>query len=109
MARNVVTTTTYTDDIDGSTAAGTVSFAFDGTHYEIDLSKRNAAAFEKAMRPYLDAARRVRNTRSRATSRRAAPTRDLAAIREWATANGYAVSSRGRIAGEVIDAYEQAR
>jgi hypothetical protein len=53
MARNVVTTTTYTDDIDGSTAAGTVSFAFDGTHYEIDLSKRNAAAFEKAMRPYL--------------------------------------------------------
>lgn len=32
---------------------------------------------------------------------------ELAAIRQWANANGYTVSSRGRIASSVIDAYQQ--
>lgn len=108
MAKRVVTQTTYTDDLDGSTAAGTIYFAYDGTTYEIDLSKRNAAAFEKAMRPFVDAARKVRSTRSRSSGRRNSG-RDLAAVREWATANGYHVSSRGRIAADVIDAYDAAR
>jgi hypothetical protein len=34
--------------------------------------------------------------------------RDLGAIREWAAANGFEVSARGRVAATVIDAYEAA-
>jgi len=41
-----------TDDIDGSDAAETVKFALDGKNYEIDLSKKNAAALRKAMSAY---------------------------------------------------------
>ncbi|WP_396327787.1 Lsr2 family DNA-binding protein [Jatrophihabitans lederbergiae] len=29
-------------------------------------------------------------------------------MREWATANGYEVSTRGRISGAVVEAYEAA-
>ncbi|HRK44564.1 MAG TPA: Lsr2 family protein, partial [Nocardioides sp.] len=32
------------DDLDGSDATQTVSFALDGTAYEIDLNDKNAAA-----------------------------------------------------------------
>jgi Lsr2 len=108
MARQVITHTEYTDDIDGSAAAGTVSFAYDGTHYEIDLSKRNSAAFEKAMRPYLEAARKVRRSRGRTTPRRSSNKHDLAEVRAWAAKNGYDVSERGRIAAAVLSAYEDA-
>jgi hypothetical protein len=38
----------FVDDLDGSDAAGTVSFAIDGRAYEIDLSKDNAARLRLA-------------------------------------------------------------
>ena len=57
MAKTVITQ--VTDDLDGSTGAETISFAYRGTTYEIDLGRRNASAFDKMMKPYLDAARKV--------------------------------------------------
>jgi len=45
MAQKV--TVEMTDDLDGSQADTTVRFAIDGTTYEIDLSKRNAAAMRR--------------------------------------------------------------
>jgi hypothetical protein len=111
------------DDLDGSAADRTVHFSWDGTNYEIELSKKNAVAFEKVMKPYLEAARKVRggSSRQRSTGRREggqrgsgsrsssrSSRRDLTAIREWASQNGYEVSARGRIAGSVIEAYEAA-
>jgi hypothetical protein len=98
-----------TDDLDGSKADRTITFAWGGTSYEIDLSKRNASAFEKAVAPYVASARRVRGTASR--GRRAAVGRasgDVRAIREWAKANGYDVADRGRIPHEIQDAYQSA-
>ena len=41
MAQRV--TVEMTDDIDGTEAAETIAFRVDGTEYEIDLSKKNAA------------------------------------------------------------------
>lgn len=110
MAKKTITTTEFTDDLDGGVAAGTVSFSFDGSNYEIDLSKKNRNAMEKALRPYIDHARKARSTRSR-RSTSAAPSRrsDLAAIRAWATENGFKVSERGRISHEVVEAYDAAR
>ena len=40
--------TTLIDDLDGSEASETVAFAVDGSSYEIDLSKSNAAAMRRA-------------------------------------------------------------
>lgn len=57
MARQ--TTVVLTDDTDGSTADETVSFALDGTTYEIDLSHRNAAALRDLMGKYAEAGRKV--------------------------------------------------
>ena len=119
MAKRVITTTEFTDDIDGAKAEGTVTFSFDGRHYEIDLSKKNRAAFEKALKPYTEAGRKTRSagrgaarsssrTSRGAGARRSASRSDLSAIREWARANGHQVAERGRITQEIQDAYDAA-
>lgn len=100
------------DDIDGGEAAETVQFTWAGTSYEIDLSKKNAAAFAEAIAPYLRAGRRVRGGGRRAGSARrsARPaTSDVSAVRTWAVENGYAVSSRGRLPANIIAAFNAAR
>ena len=66
MAKTVITQ--VTDDLDGSTGAETISFGYRGMTYEIDLGRKNANAFDKMMKPYLDAARKVTASR---TGRRA--------------------------------------
>jgi hypothetical protein len=112
MARKTETVVTLTDDIDGSKADRTISFAFEGASYEIELSKKNASAFEKAMQPYVVVARKARAgaTRGRpaSTGGRAQSRSDLSEIREWAKAQGMDVSERGRIAQTVQDAYDAA-
>jgi hypothetical protein len=105
------------DDLDGGEADETVSFALDGASYEIDLSKKNAAAFRKNLDRYIKAGRRhggPRSTPSRQATKSAGkatkPRRDfnLAQLREWAGANGVAVPSRGRIPQAVVDEYKAA-
>ena len=110
MAQRIETIVHLQDDIDGGKADRTVAYTWDGVSYEIDLSKRNATAFEKAIAPYLSASRRVRvrATRGKIASKAQTPKRDLEAIRAWAKANGYEVADRGRLAGAVIDAYNAA-
>lgn len=111
MATKTVTHVELIDDLDGSKADRTVSFAFDGTAYEIELSKKNAAAFEKVLKPYVAAARKARRSPAARTGRGrvAASGENLAAVREWARANGHAVSDRGRIPAAVLEAYRSAR
>jgi hypothetical protein len=113
MAKKTVVQEMLVDDLDGSPGDKTVMFAWEGTPYEIELSRKNYVAFEKAVRPYVKAARKVRGgstTRRRPASRggrgNSGGKRDLGAIRAWAAENGYAVSERGRIASSVIEAYE---
>lgn len=109
MARKVETIVTLTDDLDGGKADRTLMFAVDGASYEIDLSKRNAAAFEKALRPYVEVARKVKTPRGRQGSGRSTGSgrrSDLSAVREWARANGYDVSDRGRLPGNILDEYD---
>ena len=94
------------DGVDGGEAAETVTFGLDGaTTYDIDLSKKNAAAFRKSLARYVDAARRS-TASSRSTPRKAAPSTnrskpkrgfDILQLREWAGANKVAVPARGRI------------
>ena len=109
MAKTTVTS--VTDDIDGSANAETVTFGYSGASYEIDLSKKNAAALDKLLKPYIEAGRKVSGTNRRAASkggsRRAAKV-DLGAVRAWAKDNGFSVAERGRISAEVVDAYNAA-
>ena len=104
------TITILTDDIDGSDADETVTFAFKGTTYEIDLSKKNLDKMVKALQPYTTAARTTGGRRSGTgrTTRRGADKDQLAKIRQWARANGHQVSDRGRISTAVQEAYHAA-
>ncbi|HYH26738.1 MAG TPA: Lsr2 family protein [Blastococcus sp.] len=116
MARKVQVI--LSDDLDENLPADeTVSFALDGTSYEIDLADQNAKEMRDALARYVSAARKVgRGTgrasgggRSRATGGGGRMDREQAgAIRDWARKNGHAVSDRGRIPASVVEAYEAA-
>ena len=67
------TTVTLTDDLDGGKAAETVTFGLDGRVYEIDLSKKNAAALRKALGEFTASARRVRAGTAGVKEARATP------------------------------------
>ena len=58
------------DDLDGTEASETVSFALDGTSYEIDLTAENAAEMRDAFARYVGHARKVSSSR-RGSGRRA--------------------------------------
>jgi len=101
--------TTY-DDLDGSEGASSVTFAYRGVSYEIDLSPEHQAEFGAALAPYIVAARRTGPvaTPARTSSTRAGRGRELAAVRAWARKQGLEVSDRGRVPAEVQNAYDAA-
>ncbi|MDQ2729228.1 MAG: Lsr2 family protein [Actinomycetota bacterium] len=100
-----------TDDIDGSEAVESIRFGFRGTNYSIDLNAKNVAAIEKSFEKWIQHGQKFDAGTTRSRQRRAtiANKDQTAAIREWAKANGYRVSDRGRIAAEVRDAYNASR
>ena len=106
------------DDLDGGEASETVSFALDGSSYEIDLSGKNAEELRDAFAKYVGAARKAGRTSSSSPSRSSgggrrggsstAMDRDqAAAIRSWAKKQGLKVSDRGRIPATIIEQYNQ--
>lgn len=106
------------DDLDGREigegAGESIEFGIRGVTYRIDLSAANAAKLDKAFRPFVDAATRLRGRKGStrtvlsgdAAGRR--PKEQLEAIRAWARQQGYDVSNRGRIRGDIIDAFDAA-
>ncbi len=97
------------DDLDGGDATETVTFGLDGVTYEIDLNDKNAAALRDALAGYVGAGRRVAGRRrSGSSSSSRSSSGELSKIREWARANGFEVSDRGRISQKVRDAYAKA-
>jgi hypothetical protein len=58
------TITSLVDDTDGSEAQETVSFAVEGTTYEIDLSDTNAKRLRDALSPWASKARKAGRRRS---------------------------------------------
>ncbi len=106
------------DDVDGSDAVETVTFALDGVEYEIDLSEQNADKLRGALSLYVGHGRRTggrrrsggqseqKSSRSRASGSSDGPS--ASEIREWARANGHTVPDRGRVSSEVREAYAAA-
>ena len=101
---------TLVDDLDGRPADETVSFALDGSAYEIDLSAANAERLREKLAKFVEAATPVKTSKARLQSKAKPPTserRQSQEIREWARANGYEVSDRGRIGQAVWDAFDE--
>jgi Lsr2 len=106
MAQKV--TVELQDDLDGGPADETVQFGIGGTAYEIDLSKKNAAAFRRKVAPYIEHARKAGRGLRRRPGRTAASREHSGDIRAWAKDQGIAVSDRGRIPANVVAQYEAA-
>jgi hypothetical protein len=109
MAQKVVIE--LSDDLDGSQADETITFALDGRSYEIDLSEKNAAKLRKALAPFADAGRKQGGARRE--SKRVAASRDSnrpdpSAVRAWAASQGIEVAARGRVPAEVIEKFQAA-
>lgn len=98
------------DDIDGSEAKETISFALDGSEYEIDLNEGHANELREALTRFTNAGRKVSGGRGRPAARtkssQGGP--DAKAVRMWAAENGIPVNTRGRIQAEVVEKYEAA-
>ena len=97
----------YVDDIDGSDAEGTVRFGLGGTDYEIDLNKKHADQFAKAIGPFITAARKVPAARQAARGSRGSR-HDQSDVRAWAREQGINISNRGRIPAAVLAQYHAA-
>jgi hypothetical protein len=106
MAQRV--TVALEDDLDGGPAVETVRFGFGGADYEIDLSKKNAAAFRKMVTPFIGHARKAARAGARRPARTGAARQRSGDIRAWAQARGIAVSERGRIPASVVAQYHAA-
>ncbi|GAB3471928.1 Lsr2 family protein [Kineococcus endophyticus] len=104
-----------TDDLDGSEATQTVTFAVDGITYEIDLSDEHAAQLRESVAVYVDRARKLRGsaikkrTASRPASRKPAGDKtDTQQVRAWAKEHGIEVSERGRLSNDLIVRFQEA-
>jgi hypothetical protein len=82
----------------------TVEFAYRGKTYAIDLTSKEAAAFDTAIANYVDNARPVGSGRSR----KVAGGSDAKQIRAWAKKRGYDVPDRGRIPLSIREEYQAA-
>jgi len=84
----------------------TVSFSYNGVQYEIDLGEKNAKKFDKALAPFVAAARRTGGRHARGSKSTGAV--DTKAVRAWAKSNNIEISARGRIPAQVVDQYRAA-
>lgn len=98
------------DDIDGSPAEETITFALDGVSYEIDLNTEHATQLREVFATYLEHGRRVTSTRTPGRRRTTTTSAgyDAKAVRAWAGSNGVDVPARGRIPTAVLEQFRAA-
>jgi hypothetical protein len=107
MAQKTVVTVVCDLPHDGEIEGNeTVSFAFDGTAYEIDVCSAHAKELNDLFGGYTSHARRV-SAATRRRKTRSGPGRERSSeIRAWARERGEKVSERGRIPASIIQEYE---
>lgn len=103
--------TRYIDDLDGSSInegeVQIVQFSVDGDDYALDLTPAHAAEVRSVFQKYIDKAHPAESSRKRRSSKRNDPAFNRK-VRAWAIQQGYKVSSRGRLAADIIYAYNDA-
>jgi hypothetical protein len=102
-------------DMHGDDTPGTetITFAVDGSAYELDACDQHAAELREGFARYVGVARRASGRSSaapggRRRSRRSRGTGEAAAIREWARGQGLPVPERGRIPADLAEKYAAA-
>lgn len=111
MAQKIVTV--LTDDIEGTEIAKggeSITFAIDGTEYEIDLNDKNAKKMREAFQFYVDHGRKRPKSESTIQKSRAKQNRDYdpKEVRSWAKDAKVQVPAFGRIPRSVIDEFRKA-
>lgn len=93
----------------------TVTFALDGSAYEIDICEQHGRELRDSFATYVGAARRsTGRSAGRSGSsvggrrRRSRGSGEAARIRDWARSQGLAVPERGRIPAELAEKYAAA-
>lgn len=95
----------HDEEVEGTES---VSFAFDGNAYEIDLCAPHSKELREKVGVFADHARRA-SAVGRRRKARSGPGRERSSeIREWARQRGHKVSERGRIPASIIAEYEAA-
>lgn len=111
MARQTKTITTVIDDLTGETLDSSVrstEFTYRGKTYSLDLGPDSVKKLDAALKPFMDAAHTVSASSRRGSGRgrSGGSSSEAAKIRAWGIEKGLvAPGSRGRLAREVIDAY----
>ena len=102
--------TKLVDDLDGTTEAEmTLTFGLDGKEYEIDLHDENYEHYYAMLELLASKGRLVVPVHNKVVSKTQGRTREeLVEIREWARSQGHKVSEFGRIAEDIIKAFEAA-
>lgn len=105
------------DDFDGTIldAYESVQFGIGGMTYDFDTTPKRAGAFRARLQKYVDISRPAGSTtpaRSRVRVPAAAGGNNSAeqnqAIRDWARANNFELSDRGRIPAHIVAAFDAA-
>jgi hypothetical protein len=99
-------------DVHGDDTPGTetISFAVDGSSYELDVCDQHAREMRDGFARYVGVARRASGRSSassggRRRTRRSRGTGEAAAVREWARSQGLPVPERGRIPADLAAKY----
>lgn len=109
-------TTIYTDDIDGSAGAETLTFALKGKTYTIDLAPTNQLKLQDALKPFIAKATEIRSVSaapsapkaSKGTTGASKVITDDTYARRWHKANNLPVGDRGRLKPEQLEAWRNA-
>ncbi|MEL5958054.1 Lsr2 family protein [Streptomyces sp. CLV115] len=104
MAKRVI----IESDLSGEPDASSVSFAFDGKNYTVDLTEAEKEEFAKLLSPYLDVAEEATVTGQVSIPAQSTGP-DPAKVRAWAQENGIEVNAKGRVPHSVIAQYERAQ
>ncbi len=111
MARHE--TVVLVDDLTGneSDTVRTREFGIDGKTFEIDLDEANSNELDDVLAVYIEHARRIGGRAKRGTVTKVTGGYDhetTKQIRSWARQQGMDVSDRGRLPGNVTQAWEKA-
>jgi hypothetical protein len=105
----------FIDDIDGSEAERTFTFAIDGIPYDIDLSSQNIKKLNKAIAGFVESARKVKPAvlavapaRLASHQRQCRSREQVQAVREWGRQQRHSINNRGRIPASIQQAFDQA-
>jgi hypothetical protein len=103
--------TVHTEEVPVMTRHFAFGLAGQMTTYSVDLTEQNYQRLVEALQPFLDLEGTEEVEGSGTSDDEPAKARskdDLAAIRLWAKNTNHKVASKGRIAGDILAAYDKA-